>query len=157
MVKNVPYWHLFLNMIKFIDVEALLPIRNEILREGRLTPDECRFPTDNIAGAFHLGYYKNDELACIVSFHPQNYGEFIGTGYQLRGMATIEKYRGQGLGNQLVNFALTYLRGQKANYVWCNARKKAVPFYHNTGFEIVSAEFEVPGIGPHFVMYVKLM
>jgi len=147
----------FLSMIKFIDVEALLPIRNEILREGRLTPDECRFPTDKIDGAFHLGYYKDDELACIVSFHPQNYGEFIGKGYQLRGMATIEKCRGQGLGNQLVNFALTYLRGQKVNYVWCNARKKAVPFYHNTGFEIVSAEFDVPGIGPHFVMYVKLM
>jgi predicted GNAT family N-acyltransferase len=144
-------------MIKFIEVEALLPIRNEVLREGRLTLDECRFPTDVIAGAFHLGYYKNDELACIASFHPQNYGEFRGIGYQLRGMATIPQYRGQGLGNRLVNFALTYLRGQKVNYVWCNARKKAVPFYLNAGFEVVSAEFEVPGIGPHFVMYVKLI
>jgi len=144
-------------MIKFIEVEALLSIRNEVLREGRLTLDECRFPTDKIEGAFHLGYYKDDTLACIVSFHPQAYGEFAGKGYQLRGMATIPGYRGQGLGNQLVNFALTYLRGQKVNYVWCNARKKAVPFYHNTGFEIVSAEFEVPGIGPHYVMYVKLI
>jgi predicted GNAT family N-acyltransferase len=143
-------------MIKFIEVEDLLSIRNDVLREGRLTLDECRFPTDKIVGAFHLGYYKNDELACIASFHPQTYGEFTGVGYQLRGMATIDKYRGQGLGNQLVNFALTYLRGQKVNYVWCNARKKAAPFYHNTGFEIVSTEFDVPGIGPHYVMYVKL-
>jgi predicted GNAT family N-acyltransferase len=143
-------------MIKFINVDDLLPIRNEVLREGRLQLDECRFPTDTIEGAFHLGYYKNDELACVASFHPQSYGEFAGTGYQLRGMATTEKFRGQGLGNQLVNFALTYLRGQKANYVWCNARKKAIPFYFNTGFEIVSPEFEVPGIGPHHVMYVKL-
>lgn len=143
-------------MIKFIEVENLLSIRNEVLREGRLTLDECRFATDKIEGAFHLGYFKDEELACIVSFHPQTYGEFVGTGYQLRGMATTENYRGQGLGNQLVNFALTYLRGQKVNYVWCNARKKAVPFYHNTGFEIVSTEFDVPGIGPHYVMYVKL-
>lgn len=143
-------------MIKFIEVEDLLAIRNEVLREGRLTLNECRFPTDKIEGAFHLGFYKDDELACILSFHPQTYGEFTGMGYQLRGMATIEKYRGLGFGNQLVNFALTYLRGQKVNYAWCNARKKAVPFYHNTGFEIVSAEFEVPGIGPHYVMYVKL-
>ncbi len=143
-------------MIKFIEVENLLPIRNTVLREGRLTLDECRFPTDKIEGAFHLGYYVDEELACIVSFHPQPYDKFGPNGYQLRGMATTEKYRGQGIGNQLVNFALTYLRGQKVNYVWCNARKKAVPFYHNTGFEIVSAEFEVPGIGPHYVMYVKL-
>jgi predicted GNAT family N-acyltransferase len=143
-------------MIKFIEVENLLSIRNAVLREGKLTLDECRFPTDKIEGAFHLGYYADDQLACIVSFHPQNYGEFGEGGYQLRGMATTSDYRGRGVGNQLVNFALTYLRGQKANYVWCNARKKAAPFYHNTGFEIVSPEFEVPGIGPHYVMYVKL-
>jgi len=143
-------------MIKFIAVEDLLSIRNEVLREGKLTLDECRFPTDNIAGAFHLGYYRNDELLSIASFHPQNYEGFTGVGYQLRGMATIEKYRGQGLGNQLLNFAIVYLRGQKANYMWCNARKKALQFYQNMGFEIISAEFEVPVIGPHYVMYVKI-
>jgi len=143
-------------MIKFITVEELLPIRNEVLREGKLTLDECIFPTDKIEGAFHLGYYQDEELACISSFHPQNYEGFAGKAYQLRGMATIEKYRGKGLGNLLVNFALVYLRGQKANYVWCNARKKAVAFYHNAGFEIISPEFEVPGIGPHYVMYVKI-
>ena len=143
-------------MIKFIAVDELLPIRNEVLREGRLTLDECRFPSDKIEGAFHLGYYVGDELACIASFHSQNYGEFAGKAYQLRGMATTEQYRGKGFGNQLVNFAIVYLRGQKTNYVWCNARKKAVAFYHNAGFEIISPEFEVPGIGPHYVMYVKI-
>jgi predicted GNAT family N-acyltransferase len=143
-------------MIKFIQVEDLLPLRNTLLREGKLTLNECRFPTDNTEGNFHLGYYIKGELVCITSFHPQNYGEFVGAGYQLRGMATLEKYRGQGIGNQVINFAIVYLRGQKANYVWCNARKKAVKFYQNVGFEVISPEFEVPGIGPHYVMYVKL-
>src|SRR5882762_3369642 len=143
-------------MIKFITVEDLLPIRNEVLREGRLTLEECIFPTDKIAGAFHLGYYQNDELACIVSFHPQNYKGFEGKAYQLRGMATIEKYRGKGIGNQLVNFAMVYLRGQKINYVWCNARKKALGFYQHLGFEVISDEFEVHGIGPHRVLYLKI-
>jgi predicted GNAT family N-acyltransferase len=144
-------------MIRFIEVDALLPIRNEVLREGRLTPDECRFPSDKIEGAFHLSYYVDEELACVASFHPQNYGEFAGKAYQLRGMATVEKYRGKGYGNQLVNFAIVYLRGQKVNYVWCNARKNAVRFYKGLGFEIISDEFEVPNIGPHYVMYVKIM
>jgi GNAT superfamily N-acetyltransferase len=71
-------------------------------------------------------------------------------------MATVEAHRGKGFGNQLLNFAIVYLRGQKANYLWCNARKKALPFYLNMGFEIISAEFEVPGIGPHYVLYVKI-
>ncbi|GAA4328183.1 GNAT family N-acetyltransferase [Mucilaginibacter gynuensis] len=143
-------------MVKFIKVEELLPIRNEVLREGKLTNEECIFSGDELEGAFHLGYYIGDELACVASFHPKGYGEFHGTGYQLRGMATIEKYRGKGYGNQLLNFAIVYLRGQKANYMWCNARKLASGFYLNMGFEIVSPEFEIAGIGPHYVMYVKI-
>ncbi len=68
----------------------------------------------------------------------------------------MEQFRGNGFGNQLVNFAIVYLRGRKANYVWCNARKKALQFYSNVGFEIISDEFEVLGIGPHYVMYLKI-
>jgi predicted GNAT family N-acyltransferase len=143
-------------MIKFIAVDDLLGLRNDILRGGKLTLDECRFSTDTIQGTFHLGYYVDDELACVASFHPQKYNGYDGIAYQLRGMATIEKYRGQGIGNQIVNFAIVYLKGQKVNYLWCNARKTAAKFYQNLGFEVISDEFELHGIGPHYVMYVKI-
>jgi predicted GNAT family N-acyltransferase len=143
-------------MIKFIPVEEVLHTRNMVLREGRLTLDECRFPTDSVEGTFHLGYYIQNTLVCIASFSPQGYAAYTGLGYQLRGMATIEEYRGKNVGNQLLNFVIVYLRGQKANYIWCNARKKAAKFYTGIGFEIISPEFEVPVIGPHYVMYLKI-
>jgi GNAT superfamily N-acetyltransferase len=143
-------------MIRFIPVEDTLVMRNEILREGKLTLDECRFPTDKIEGAFHLGYFEDKQLLCIVSFHPQLYGEYNGVGYQLRGMATLEKYRGKGIGNQLVNFAIVYLRVLNVNYLWCNARVKAVRFYLNIGFEVISDQFEIPVTGPHHVLYLKI-
>ncbi len=143
-------------MIRFIPAEDVLPIRKEVLRKNALTLDECRFSTDIIDGAFHLGYFDNGQLACIASFHPQTYGEYKGIAYQLRGMATLEEHRGKGLGNQLVNFAIVYLRGQKVNYLWCNARAKAIPFYQNVGFEVISDEFELHGIGPHRVLYLKI-
>lgn len=143
-------------MVRFIAVEHLLNIRNEVLRNGKFLPDECRFPTDQDIGAFHLGYYFGEDLACIGSFHPQNHDQFIGSGYQLRGMAAIERYRDKGTGNRLLNFAIVYLKGQKINYLWCNARKQALQFYLNVGFEIVSDEFEIKDIGPHFVMYVQI-
>jgi ribosomal protein S18 acetylase RimI-like enzyme len=143
-------------MIRFIPVEDVLAIRNEVLREGRFTLDQCRFPGDESESSFHLGYFKQDKLVCVVSFHPQEYGEFKGKAYQLRGMATLESFRGKSIGNQLVNFAIVYLRGRKVNYVWCNARKKAIRFYQDIGFEIISEEFEVPGIGPHHVLYLKI-
>ncbi|MDO3624971.1 GNAT family N-acetyltransferase [Mucilaginibacter sp. BT774] len=143
-------------MIRFIQADDVLAIRNEVLREGRLTLDECRFPNDDAEGAFHLGYFDDNQLVCIASFHPQIYKGLPGKAYQLRGMATLESHRGQGFGNQLVNFAIVYMRGQKVNYIWCNARKKAVPFYRSLGFETISDEFDVPGIGPHYVLYLKI-
>ena len=42
-------------MIKFINSTDILNVRNIVLRDNKLTPDECRFPTDEIEGAFHLG------------------------------------------------------------------------------------------------------
>ncbi|CAM3964622.1 GNAT family N-acetyltransferase [Mucilaginibacter galii] len=143
-------------MIKFISQDDILPIRNEILREGKLTLDECRFTGDDNPDSFHLGYFVNEQLVCVASFHPQSYAEFTGRGYQLRGMATLKEHQGKGLGTQLINFAVVYLRGQKANYIWCNARQVAVNFYGNVGFEVVSKEFDIPGIGPHYAMYLKI-
>lgn len=143
-------------MIRFIESDDLLHIRNEVLREGRLTLEECRFPTDKIEDAFHLGYFVEDVLVCVTSLFPQNYGSYTGIGYQLRGMATLEAYRGKGYGNKLVNFGVKNLQKLGADYVWCNARKKAGKFYHDCGFVIVSDEFEVNGIGPHYVMYLKI-
>lgn len=143
-------------MIKFIPVKEVLAIRNEVLREGKLTLDECRFPSDLIQGAFHLGNFEENILVSIASFHPQNVEGHIGQGYQLRGMATIPAFQGKGKGNQLLNFAIVYLRGQQINYLWCNARKKALNFYGGIGFEMISDEFDVPSIGPHHVMYLKI-
>jgi predicted GNAT family N-acyltransferase len=139
-------------MIKFIESTDLLPVRNIVLREGKLTNDECRFPTDEIDGAFHLGYYNGDELATVVSLHPQNYSDIKGTGYQLRGMATLANYRGKGFGKVIVDYAIELLKQKGANYIWCNARKVAAKFYSDCGFEIISEEFEIKGIGPHYVM-----
>ncbi|QQL49495.1 GNAT family N-acetyltransferase [Mucilaginibacter ginkgonis] len=143
-------------MIKFISADDVLPLRNEVLREGRLTLDECRWPGDTNEGSFHLGYFASEQLVCIASFQINPDKDYPGLGYQLRGMATSTSHRGKGIGNQLVNFAIVYLRGQGANYVWCNARKNAVKFYSGLGFEIISPEFEIAGIGPHFKMYLKI-
>jgi ribosomal protein S18 acetylase RimI-like enzyme len=143
-------------MIRFIQVEDTLGIRNDILRGGNLTLDQCRFPGDEGEAAFHLGYFDKAKLVCIATFHPKNHEKYAGKGFQLRGMATLEEYRGKGIGNQVVNFAIVYLRGQKANYLWCNARKTALKFYISLGFEVISDEFEVPVIGPHRLLYLKI-
>jgi len=142
-------------MIKFISSEDTLALRSRILRNGA-DPQFCVFDGDNDEFSFHLGYFIEDELVCVASFHQQGRDDFQGLGYQLRGMATLLSYQGRGIGNQLVNFAIVYLRGQKANYLWCNARKAAFRFYSGLGFEFISEEFDIPNIGPHKAMYLKI-
>lgn len=142
-------------MIKFISSQDTLALRSPVLRDG-LDPKLCSFEGDDDELSFHLGYFKNDILVCIASFHQQGREGFSGTAYQLRGMATLTSFQGMGIGNQLVNFSIVYLRGLKVNYLWCNARKAAFRFYTGLGFEFISEEFEIPGIGPHKAMYVKI-
>lgn len=142
-------------MIKFINSKEILPLRSLVLREGA-DLELCVFDGDDDEFSFHLGCFMDDELICIASFHRQGKDNFQGLGYQLRGMATHPQHQRKGIGNQLVNFAIVYLRGQKVNYVWCNSRKLAYPFYSGLGFEFISEEFEIPNIGPHKAMYLKI-
>ena len=142
-------------MIKFISSEDTLAIRSPVLRDGA-DPQLCIFDGDEDEFSFHLGYFIEDELVCVASFHQRERDGFSGLAYQLRGMATVFAHQGKGIGNQLVNFSIVYLRGQKANYIWCNARKAAFAFYSGLGFEFISEEFDIPNIGPHRSMYLKI-
>jgi GNAT superfamily N-acetyltransferase len=142
-------------MIKFITSKDTLVLRSPVLRNGA-DPKTCTFVGDDDQTSFHLGYFIDDELVCVASFHQQGKDGFEGMAYQLRGMATHFSYQGKGIGNQLVNFAIVYLRGQKTNYLWCNARKVAFRFYSGLGFEFISDEFDIPNIGPHKTMYLKI-
>lgn len=143
-------------MIKFLKPEEVLPLRNEILRDGKSTLKECVFENDSEESTFHLGFVIDTEIICVASLSLKSKADFLGVGYQLRGMATSKSFQGKSYGNRLMNFAIVYLRGQKANYLWCNAREKAFKFYIGLGFEFVSDIFEIPEIGPHRVMYLKI-
>ncbi len=142
-------------MIKFITAKDALAIRSIVLRNG-MDIELCRFEGDEAESSFHLGYFHHASLVSVATFHLQSREGFEGTGYQLRGMATLPHNQGKGIGNQILNFAVVYLRGQKANYVWCNARQKAYRFYQSVGFEFISAEFEIEKIGSHRAMYLKI-
>lgn len=143
-------------MIKFITTEQTLNLRSSELRWG-IDPELCRFDGDEGPGTFHVGYFIDGTLVSVASFHSQQKDGFEGRGFQLRGMVTHPDHQGKGIGNQLLNFSIVYLRGQKVNYLWCNARKTAYKFYLGIGFEFISEEFELEKIGLHRSMYLKIL
>lgn len=142
-------------MIKFISTDDTLDLRSSGLRWG-IARELCGFEGDDDPDTFHAGYYLEGNLVSIATFHMQSREGMQGKGYQLRGMVTHTDHQGKGLGNQLLNFCIVYLRGQKADYLWCNAREIAYKFYLGLGFEFISDEFQIEKIGPHRVMYLKI-
>ncbi len=142
-------------MVNFIPFELTLALRSKILRNG-LPPEDCVFPTDQVTGAFHLAYFVEDNVATIASFFPSKYGDKTDFGYQLRGMATDTVFVGKGYGSKIIEFAISYIKKTEAQYIWCNARASAVEFYKKLGFELVSDEFEIAGVGPHYEMILNL-
>ncbi|WP_432713103.1 GNAT family N-acetyltransferase [Pedobacter sp.] len=140
-------------MVKYILPEETLNLRSRVLRNGQPLA-QCIFPTDE--QGFHLGVVDNDQIVCIASFYPNDYPEKGKGGYKLRGMATAPEFAGKGFGNLLIKFAINELIAANASYIWCNARSSAIGFYTKLGFELVTEEFELPGIGMHFNMIYNL-
>jgi GNAT superfamily N-acetyltransferase len=110
---------------------------------------ECRLPQD--AQSVHFGAFRGADLVSIVSAHPED--KFGGTGeWRIRGMATEPSVQGQGAGGAVLEALLAWGAAEGVPLFWCNARERAISFYQNHGFTVVSELFEIAGVGPHRVM-----
>ncbi|MDQ1141913.1 GNAT family N-acetyltransferase [Pedobacter agri] len=142
-------------MVKFILPEEVLPLRSLVLRNGKPL-QECVFDGDTAYDTFHLGYVEDGQIRSIASLMRNDFFPDDGEGYQLRGMATHPDFGGRGYGAALINFAVEYLKEYNTDYLWCNARSTAATFYKKLGFINESLEFDIPGIGFHYEMRLKL-
>lgn len=143
-------------MIKFLTAAQTLPLRSSVLRNS-LPLEECIFDNDNSPTTFHLGYFIDEQLICVLTCMKENHGKLAKDAYRLRGMATHPDFRKKGIAAQLLQAAIEHLKSQLAiEYLWFNARIIALPFYEKLGFEYMSDEFEIPGIGPHKEMFKLL-
>ena len=73
--------------------------------------------------------------------------------WRLRGMATSESLRGQGIGSAVLKAVLDHVAAKGGRLIWCNARVGAVGFYERAGFATWGDEWVLASIGPHVVMW----
>ena len=145
-----------------LSLKTIKPKETAVLRQSVLRPhqtlEEMVYPNDEIEGATHIGAFEENELVGIVSIYPET--EDGNTNqkkvWRLRGMATSPVVRGKGYGKLLVEKALELAREAGGEELWCNARTTACGFYFHFGFQKKGEEFEIEGIGPHYVMTYPL-
>ena len=139
-----------------IHYDPIKPEQTHVLRQKILRPhqpiEEMVYPLDSEAGSFHVGALLGDCLVGIASVYPESQAGELNQGeWRIRGMAVEEELQGRGVGRGLVQKCIEYAQAQKAQSLWCNARTSAIGFYFTLRFEQVGEEFNIAGIGPHYV------
>ena len=78
------------------------------------------------------------------------------TTWRLRGMATRADLQGKGIGSMVLKAALEHVGTEGGELIWCNARVSALAFYERAGFRTWGEPWEIPGHGPHVVMWRRI-
>lgn len=135
------------------EMPAVHDLRWRVLRPGR-TPESTRFAEDEWPGTIHMGAFQVE----LSSSGRSGAGALAGIatlvenrGLQLRGMAVEPGVRGTGVGAALLR-ATHDVAAARNVPLWCNARKSAMGFYSKLGWQVEGGEFDVPEVGPHYVM-----
>jgi predicted GNAT family N-acyltransferase len=142
--------------IRELSAAQTRPVRQRVLRPHQ-QPEELVYPSDDDADTFHLGAVnESGDVLAILSMYrhaqPPTDPDGEPKAWRIRGMASVPKARGTGLGRELVERARDRVWAIDRDPIWCNARENAFGFYQKLGFEIVGGIFEIDGIGPHAVM-----
>jgi GNAT superfamily N-acetyltransferase len=133
-----------------VEVRPVDPALTRPLRQRVLRPHESleELASHEQPGAHAVGAFDGDELvACGFVCPDGEPGE-----WRVRGMATAPERRGQGTGSAVLAALVDHARAAGATRIWCNARTPAVSLYARAGFTVQSEEFDIPGIGAHFLM-----
>lgn len=155
-------------MVRPIPADDTLALRHLVLRPDK--PAEALvYPGDDHADALHVGAFDlgpagHERMVGIATVYPEpppdeHRGAIpddaypYGAAFRLRGMATLPEVRGAGHGRALLDACFEHVQERGATYLWCNARVVALAFYQAMGLVTAGKEFDIAGIGPHYVMW----
>jgi predicted GNAT family N-acyltransferase len=127
------------------ELEKVFAIRREVFVGEQNCPPELEWEFEE----------ESNHFLATVDGEPAGASRWRKTdkGYKLERFAVLQKYRGFGVGQELVKTVLADLPVD-ADYIYLHAQIQAVTLYEKFGFETVGEEFEEAGIR-HFTMIKK--
>jgi predicted GNAT family N-acyltransferase len=127
------------------DLEKVFAIRREVFVGEQNCPPELEWEHEE----------ESNHFLATVDGEPAGASRWRKTdkGYKLERFAVLKKFRGNGVGQVLVQTVLDDLP-KDADYVYLHAQIQAVTLYERFGFEKTGPEFEEAGIR-HYKMIKK--
>jgi predicted GNAT family N-acyltransferase len=119
------------------DLEKVFAIRREVFVDEQNCPPELEWEFED----------ESTHFLATVDGEPAGASRWRKTdkGYKLERFAVLQKFRGMGVGQELVKTVLDDLPAD-ATYVYMHAQIQAVSLYEKFGFEKTGPEFEEAGI-----------
>jgi predicted GNAT family N-acyltransferase len=118
-------------------LEKVFAIRREVFVDEQNCPPELEWEFED--ESIHFLATVNDEPAGASRWRKTD------KGYKLERFAVLQKFRGMGVGQSLVQAVLDDLPAD-ATYIYMHAQLPAIPLYEKFGFEKTGPEFEEAGI-----------
>jgi predicted GNAT family N-acyltransferase len=127
------------------ELEKVFAIRREVFVGEQNCPPELEWEFED----------ESNHFLATVDGEPAGACRWRKTdkGYKLERFAVLKKFRGKGVGQELVKTVLDDLP-EDAGYVYMHAQIQAVSLYEKFDFEKTGPEFEEAGIW-HFKMVLK--
>ena len=142
--------------VNSVRLEEVIELRHEILRTGQ-PRSSCYYPEDSYNHTIHYAASVEDQIIGCASVYKESHPDFtLRQSWRIRGMAVKKILQGQNIGTQLLQTCVNHAINMKGDVIWCNARNNAVKFYKRSGFKIIGDEFELPNIGPHYLLAKNL-
>jgi len=127
------------------DLEKVFAVRREVFVVEQNCPPELEWEFED----------ESNHFLATVDGEPAGASRWRKTdkGYKLERFAVLEKFRGKGVGQELVRVVLDDLP-KDAEYIYMHAQIQAVPLYEKFDFIKTGPEFEEAGIR-HYKMERK--
>ena len=129
-IKEVPFNSKeYYKLCKLREEELRIPLGLRLSKEDVFNENEHH----------HFGSFEEEEaLACLILVPLQN-----------------NRLKMRQVGAKMLAFAENWAKKNNYNFLQCNARENAAPFYLKFGYEIKGDLFEEIGI-PHYLMEKKI-
>ena len=113
------------------EYDDILEIRKQVFVREQNVPESIEIEYERVSS----------HVICFLNGDPVGTGRWRRSdfGIKLERFAVLKKYRGLGIGKEIVNFILSQISSKKTIYL--HAQEAVVDFYKKLGFEVLGEQF----------------